>query len=222
MINWGFTAQSGDCCSYRIQPASQLLAAQGCCYHFAPACSPRTMCNGCASPDGCCCDRTALMLAVTLVVDQAPPCLPKSLQAQGWWVLDQGTVGVRPLPRQWRGDGIHLLRVLLGALPGKGHVLGPDAVWGTQSLDGDRARERGNVCSAYGSRWLGTEERLLSPLAPSSQHCGLHVQAEARAGSGALGACTFSTGERQSLSKRHQKRQQILSCPRILGTWCSL
>ena len=84
-----------------------------------------------------------------LAGQEEPFALPFSLSWLGPSaprVPDQGTVGVRPLPRQRRGDGMHSLRVLLRALPGKGHVLGPDAVRGTQSLDGDRKGER-VVCS---------------------------------------------------------------------------
>lgn len=187
--------------------------------------SPCATCEGCASPAGRCHGGAAPTLALALAADQdqAPPPLPAPLQAQGWGVLRRGRVGVRPWPRQRRGDGMHSLGVLLGALPGKGHVLAPDTVRGTRSFDdGDRATERGDVWFAHGSRRLGTEEGLRSPLAPSSRRRGSRMQAEARAGSGALGACTFSAGERQSLGKRCRKRQQVPSCPWILGTWCSL
>lgn len=144
MFNWSFTARSSDCCSYRTQPVSPPLTAQGCLYRFVPGCSPRTTCDGCAGPAGHCYDRAALPLTLTLVADQASPSLTKSLQAQGWRVLDQGMVGVRPLPRQQRGDGMHS--------PGRG------TCWGLM-LHGEPglwmemgAREKGNVWFAHGSR----------------------------------------------------------------------
>lgn len=210
MINWGFAARSSGCCSYRIQAVSQLPTAQGCSCRLAPGCSPtpRAVATGQ--------HRRALRHCRQIRL----PCPVLRGVPAGSRRVDQGPVGARPSPRGRWGDGIPSPRVLLGALLGKGHVPGPDAVWGTWSLDGDRAGERGNGWFAHGSRWLGAGERLFSPLAPSSCCRGSRTQAEARAGSGALR--TFSTGERQSSGKRRQKRQQVLSCPRILGTWCSL
>lgn len=52
--------------------------------------------------------------------------------------------------------------------------------------------------------------------------CSWHCAGRGKGRQQALSACTFSTGERQSLGKRHQKMQQASSCRWILGTWCSL
>lgn len=189
---------------------SQLPTAQGCSGRLAPGCSP--------APRAVATGQHRRVLGHCRQI-RVPRPVPRGVPA-GSRRVDQGPVGVRPSLRGRWGDGMPSPRVLLGALLGKGHVPGPDAVQGTRSLDGDRAGERGNGWFAHGSGWLGAGERLFSPLAPGSRRRGWRTQAEARAGSGALHA--FSTGERQSSGKRRQKRQQVLSCPRILGTWCSL
>jgi len=129
MINWGFTTavvtESSQCHSCSNPRAARTV--------LHPAAPPVPHATAVPAPPR----------ARTLVADQAPPSLPTSLQARGWWVLDPGTVGAGPLP------GMHSPRVQLGALPGKGHVLGPDAVQGTPSSGGAGGKSKGEcvVCS---------------------------------------------------------------------------
>lgn len=142
---------------------SRLLTAQGSSYHCTLAVLPAPCTIAVPAQPG-----TALPTALAPLAGQAPKSLPKSLQAEGWWVWDQDMAGSVPLPGQWQGGGMCLLRVLLGALPGKGHMLGSGAVQGTCFWTQRRARERGKVWFTHGSRWLGTEERPLSSPGPSS------------------------------------------------------
>lgn len=130
----------------------------------------RTILHSAVPPAPC---ALAPALALMLVADQAPPSLPKPLQAQGWCVLDQGMVGVRPLPRQWRGDRMHSL--------GKGTCWG--LMCGEPGLWMEIGQEKGGVCGLLMAA-DGWEQRrgcfLLSAPAPGIVAC-THRQRQGQA-----------------------------------------